>query len=162
MQPPATPAAGPTDDKPPALEVVDLVLEYPGRGRVPAFRAVDHVSFSVPPGEILGLVGESGSGKSTIGRAVASLLPITDGSIKIAGRDIKGLTQRELMPMRRKVAIVFQDPASSLNPRMTIGESIGEPLFLHEKLRKGALAGRVEESAGFGPASARLPVPVPA
>ena len=135
------------DDRPTdwALEVVDLVLEYPGRGRVPPFRAVDGVSFKVPQGEILGLVGESGSGKSTIGRAVASLLPITDGSIKIAGRDIKGLSQRELMPMRRKVAIVFQDPASSLNPRMTIGESIGEPLFLHEKLRKGALAGRVEK-----------------
>ena len=135
------------DDRPTdwALEVVDLVLEYPGRGRVPPFRAVDGVSFKVPQGEILGLVGESGSGKSTIGRAVASLLPITDGSIKIAGRDIKGLSQRDLMPMRRKVAIVFQDPASSLNPRMTIGESIGEPLFLHEKLRKGALAGRVEK-----------------
>ena len=96
-------------------------------------------------GEILGLVGESGSGKSTIGRAVASLLPVTGGSIKIAGTEIKGLTQKQLMPMRRKVAIVFQDPASSLNPRMTIGESIGEPLFLHEKLRKGALAGRVEQ-----------------
>jgi peptide/nickel transport system ATP-binding protein len=128
----------------PALEVVDVVLEYPGRGRVPAFRAVDKVSFAIPQGEVLGLVGESGSGKSTIGRAVASLLPITDGSIKVAGTDIKGLSQRELKPMRRKVAIVFQDPASSLNPRMTIGESIGEPLYLHEKLRKGALAGRVE------------------
>jgi peptide/nickel transport system ATP-binding protein len=128
-----------------ALDLVDVVLEYPGRGRVPPFRAVDGVSFSVPSGEILGLVGESGSGKSTIGRAVASLLPVTGGSIKIAGTEIKGLTQKQLMPMRRKVAIVFQDPASSLNPRMTIGESIGEPLFLHEKLRKGALAGRVEQ-----------------
>jgi peptide/nickel transport system ATP-binding protein len=124
--------------------VVDLVLEYPGRGRVPPFRAVDQVSFSVPQGEILGLVGESGSGKSTIGRAVASLLPVAAGSISIAGTDIKGLSQKALMPMRRRVAIVFQDPASSLNPRMTIGESIGEPLFLHEKLRKGALAERVE------------------
>jgi len=128
-----------------ALDLVDVVLEYPGRGRVPPFRAVDGVSFSVPHGEILGLVGESGAGKSTIGRAVASLLPVTTGSIKIAGTEIKGLTQKQLMPMRRKVAIVFQDPASSLNPRMTIGESIGEPLFLHEKLRKGALAGRVEK-----------------
>ncbi|MGS0688439.1 ABC transporter ATP-binding protein [Nakamurella sp. GG22] len=128
----------------PALEVVDLVLEYPGRGRVPAFRAVDKVSFAIPQGEVLGLVGESGSGKSTIGRAVASLLPITEGSINIGGTDIKGMSQRDLMPMRRKVAIVFQDPASSLNPRMTIGESIGEPLFLHEKLRKAELAGRVE------------------
>jgi peptide/nickel transport system ATP-binding protein len=137
----ATAAKGET----PALEVVDLILEYPGRGRVPPFRAVEGVSFSVPPGEILGLVGESGSGKSTIGRAVASLLPVTGGSIKIAGNDIKGLTQKQLMPMRRKVAIVFQDPASSLNPRMSIGESIGEPLFLHEKLRKAELAGRVEK-----------------
>ncbi len=131
-------------DEEPALEVTDLVLEYPGRGRVPAFRAVDGVSFAVPRGEVLGLVGESGSGKSTIGRAVASLLPITGGSIRIAGAEIKGLSQKELMPLRRKVAIVFQDPASSLNPRMTIGESIGEPLFLHEKLRKAELAGRVE------------------
>jgi len=130
--------------KPLALHVVDLVLEYPGRGRVPPFRAVDQVSFSVPQGELIGLVGESGSGKSTIGRAVASLLPVAAGSITIAGTDIKGLSQKALMPMRRKVAIVFQDPASSLNPRMTIGESIGEPLFLHEKLRKGALAERVE------------------
>ena len=128
-----------------ALEVTDLILEYPGRGRVPPFRAVEGVSFSVPPGEILGLVGESGSGKSTIGRAVASLLPVTGGSIKIAGKDIKGLSQKELMPMRRKVAIVFQDPASSLNPRMSIGESIGEPLFIHEKLRKAELSGRVEQ-----------------
>jgi peptide/nickel transport system ATP-binding protein len=138
--PPAPDGTG----KPLALEVIDLVLEYPGRGRVPPFRAVDQVSFSVPQGEILGLVGESGSGKSTIGRAVASLLPVAAGSISIAGTDIKGLSQKALMPMRRKVAIVFQDPASSLNPRMTIGESIGEPLFLHEKLRKGALAERVE------------------
>src|SRR6476469_1766101 len=137
----ATTAKGET----PALDVVDLILEYPGRGRVPPFRAVEGVSFSIPPGEILGLVGESGSGKSTIGRAVASLLPVTGGSIKIAGKDIKGLTQKQLMPMRRKVAIVFQDPASSLNPRMSIGESIGEPLFLHEKLRKAELAGRVEK-----------------
>ncbi len=128
-----------------ALEVQDLVLEYPGRGRVPAFRAVDGVSFKVRQGEILGLVGESGSGKSTIGRAIAGLLPITEGTVEIAGTNIAGLSPKQLMPMRRKVAIVFQDPASSLNPRMTIGESIGEPLFLHEKLRKGELAQRVEK-----------------
>ncbi len=145
----------------PALDVVDLVLEYPGRGRVPAFRAVDKVSFSIPQGEVLGLVGESGSGKSTIGRAVASLLPITEGSITIAGTDIKGMSQRQLKPMRRKVAIVFQDPASSLNPRMTIGESIGEPLYLHEKLRKAELAGRVEGSAGFRAVAPGLPVSLP-
>ena len=106
---------------------------------------MDGVSFSVRQGEILGLVGESGSGKSTIGRAVASLLPITEGTVVIAGTNIAGLSPKQLMPMRRRTAIVFQDPASSLNPRMTIGESIGEPLFLHEKLRKGQLAQRVEQ-----------------
>ncbi len=127
-----------------ALEVRDLILEYPGRGRVPPFRAVDGVSFKVRQGEILGLVGESGSGKSTIGRAIAGLLPITGGTVEIAGTDIAGLSPKQLMPMRRRVAIVFQDPASSLNPRMTIGESIGEPMYLHEKLRKGELAQRVE------------------
>jgi len=128
----------------PALEISNLVLEYPGRGRVPAFRAVDDVSFSIAPGDMLGLVGESGSGKTTIGRAVVSLLPVTSGSVKIAGTDIAGLKNKQLLPMRRKVAIVFQDPAASLNPRMSIGESIGEPLFLHEKLRKVELNNRVE------------------
>ncbi|RIJ77811.1 ABC transporter ATP-binding protein [Nakamurella silvestris] len=131
-------------DAVPALEISNLVLEYPGRGRVPAFRAVDDVSFSIAPGDMLGLVGESGSGKTTIGRSVVSLLPITSGSVKIAGVDIAGLKNKQLRPMRRKVAIVFQDPAASLNPRMSIGESIGEPLYLHEKLRKVELNTRVE------------------
>ena len=128
-----------------ALDLRDLVIEYAGRGRTPAFRAVDDVSFSVAPGEVVGLVGESGSGKTTIGRAVVGLLPVTSGTVSIAGADIAGLSKRDLRPLRRRSAIVFQDPAASLNPRMTIGESIGEPLFLHERLRKGALDRRVEE-----------------
>ncbi|GAA2726980.1 ABC transporter ATP-binding protein [Cellulomonas aerilata] len=129
----------------PALDLRNLVIEYPGRGRTPAFRAVDDVSFSVAPGEVVGLVGESGSGKTTIGRAVVGLLPVTSGTVSIAGADIAGLSKRELKPLRRRSAIVFQDPAASLNPRMTIGESIGEPLLLHEGLRKAPLDRRVEE-----------------
>ncbi|GAA1997484.1 ABC transporter ATP-binding protein [Nakamurella flavida] len=139
------PRREPAADTVPALEIRNLVIEYPGRGRrVPAFRAVDDVSFSIGPGEILGLVGESGSGKTTIGRAVASLLPTTAGEIRIAGTNIRGLSQKQLRPMRKRVAIVFQDPASSLNPRMTIGESIGEPLRLHTPLRGKDLDGKVE------------------
>ncbi len=127
-----------------ALSVRNLVLEYTGRGRVPAFRAVDDVSFAVRPGEVMGLVGESGSGKTTIGRAVAGLLPISGGSVSVGGVELSGLSQKQLRPLRRKVAIVFQDPAASLNPRMSIGESIGEPLHLHEKLRRKDLDHRVE------------------
>ncbi|WP_206426096.1 dipeptide ABC transporter ATP-binding protein [Nakamurella antarctica] len=129
----------------PALKVSNLTIEYPGRGRVPAFRAVEGVSFSIEQGQVMGLVGESGSGKTTIGRAVAALLPVTSGSVEVAGTEIKGLTQKQLRPLRSKCAIVFQDPAASLNPRMSIGESIGEPLYLHEKLRKSALNARVEQ-----------------
>jgi peptide/nickel transport system ATP-binding protein len=142
---PGPPAHGAASSVPNALDLRGLVVEYPGRRRTPAFRAVDDVSFSVAPGEVLGLVGESGSGKTTIGRAVVGLLPVTSGSVSIAGADIAGLSKRELKPLRRRSAIVFQDPAASLNPRMTIGESIGEPLFLHERLRKAALDRRVEE-----------------
>jgi peptide/nickel transport system ATP-binding protein len=141
------PAAAPSDAEPgpvPALTIRNLVLEYPGRGRIPAFRAVDDVSFTVAPGEVLGLVGESGSGKTTIGRAVAGLLPIAGGSVAVGGTELGGLSSKQLRPLRRKVAIVFQDPAASLNPRMSIGESIGEPLYLHEKLRRRDLDRRVE------------------
>ncbi|MEO5834004.1 MAG: ABC transporter ATP-binding protein [Nakamurella sp.] len=128
----------------PALQVENLVLEYAGRGRIPAFRAVDGVSFTIAPGEVLGLVGESGSGKTTIGRAVAGLLPIAGGSVAVGGVELAGLNQKQWRPLRRKVAIVFQDPAAALNPRMSIGESIGEPLYLHEKLRRRELDARVE------------------
>jgi peptide/nickel transport system ATP-binding protein len=129
----------------PALELENVAIEYPGRGRTPAFRAVEGVSLSIAPGEVVGLVGESGSGKTTVGRAVVSLLPVAEGHVRVGGTDIAGLSRKELLPLRRRSAIVFQDPGSSLNPRMTIGESIGEPLFLHEKLRRAALDRRVEE-----------------
>ncbi len=129
----------------PVLEVTDLVIEYPKRGRIPAFRAVDGVTFDIKPGEILGLVGESGSGKTTVGRAAIGLLPVHSGSIKLLGDEIAGADMKKLRAIRQHTGIVFQDPASSLNPRLPIGESIGEPLFL-AKLAKGEeLDKRVED-----------------
>ncbi|EYR63875.1 hypothetical protein N866_17575 [Actinotalea ferrariae CF5-4] len=129
----------------PALEAVDMVLEYPGRGRVPAFRAVDEISFTIGKGEVVGLVGESGSGKTTVGRAVVGLLPVTGGSLTVAGTEMKGIGAKALRDVRRDVSIVFQDPGSSLNPRLPIGESIGEPLKLRKLLKGAALDRRVEE-----------------
>jgi len=109
----------------PVLEVVDLVKHF---GPV---RAVDGVSLTVGPGEVVGLVGESGSGKSTLGRCVTRLVPITGGTVRINGRDIGHLSRRALRPLRRDFNIVFQDPSSSLNPRMTVGGIVAEPLRLH-------------------------------
>ena len=129
----------------PVLEVTDLVIEYPKRGRIPAFRAVDVISFSIQPGEILGLVGESGSGKTTVGRAAIGLLPVHEGSIKVLGEEIAGASMAKLRSIRKHTGIVFQDPASSLNPRLPIGESIGEPLFLAGEAKGEELNRRVEE-----------------
>ncbi len=130
--------------EPPVLVVENLVLEYPKRGNQPIFRAVDDVSFTLAPGEVMGLVGESGSGKTTIGRAVVGLLPVAGGRLEVAGINMKGARPKDLKPLRTKVGIVFQDPGSSLNPRLPIGESIGEPLYLHQKLRGKELSNRVE------------------
>jgi peptide/nickel transport system ATP-binding protein len=129
----------------PVLEVTNLVIEYPKRGRIPAFRAVDDLTFQIQPGEILGLVGESGSGKTTVGRAAIGLLPVHSGSIKILGTEIAGAMPRDLKEIRRHTGIVFQDPASSLNPRLPIGESIGEPLFLAKEAKGAELNKRVED-----------------
>jgi ABC-type glutathione transport system ATPase component len=122
-----------------ALEVDNLVKHF---GPV---RAVDGVSLAVAPGEVLGLVGESGSGKSTLGRCVVRLLPVTDGAVRINGRDIAGLSRRRLRPLRRDFNIVFQDPASSLNPRMTVGDIVREPLRLHGIGTAASCRGRVDE-----------------
>lgn len=129
----------------PRLKLENVSIDYPKRGRIPAFRAVEGVSLEVYPGEILGLVGESGSGKTTIGRAAIGLLPVAEGKLWSVGTDISKLSGRELNPIRRKTGIVFQDPASSLNPRMPIGESIGEPMFLAGVARGDELAKRVED-----------------
>jgi peptide/nickel transport system ATP-binding protein len=138
------PAATVEEAAKPIVEMRDLVLEYPKRGSQPVFRAVDGVSLSIGQGEVVGLVGESGSGKTTIGRAVVGLLPVAGGSLEVAGVDMVGAKKRDLRPLRRQVGIVFQDPGSSLNPRLPIGESIGEPLYLHEQLRGRELNERVE------------------
>ena len=138
------PAAVATDGRPAIVEMRDLVLEYPKRGSQPVFRAVDGVDLTIRQGEVVGLVGESGSGKTTIGRAVVGLLPVVGGTLDVAGVDMGKARAKDLRPLRSQVGIVFQDPGSSLNPRLPIGESIGEPLFLHAKLRGKQLDERVE------------------
>ncbi|HEX3041902.1 MAG TPA: ATP-binding cassette domain-containing protein [Solirubrobacterales bacterium] len=118
----------------PLLEVTDLVKHFPiKRGilidrEVDQVRAVDGVSFQVQRGETLGLVGESGSGKSTACRAVLQLIEPTSGSIKFEGREIAGLGQRQMRPLRREMQMIFQDPYASLNPRKRVGQIVGDPL----------------------------------
>jgi peptide/nickel transport system ATP-binding protein len=129
----------------PVLKLENITIAYPKRGRVPEFVAVKNVSLEIYPGEILGLVGESGSGKTTIGRAAIGLIPIKEGKLEIVGRDISRASAKELFSIRRHTGIVFQDPASSLNPRLPIGESIGEPLYLAGEAKGDALAHRVED-----------------
>ncbi len=129
----------------PVLRITDVDIEYPKRGRIPAFKAVQDFSLEIYPGEIVGLVGESGSGKTTIGRASIGLLPIKNGTISVAGNDISSGNTKALTQIRRHTGIVFQDPASSLNPRLPIGESIGEPLFLAKLAKGDELNRRVEE-----------------
>jgi len=126
------------------LEFKDVVIEYPGRGRVKAFRAIDGVDLTVHEGEVVGLVGESGSGKSTLGRAAIGLLPITSGTLNVTGVDLSKSTRSLVRQVHQNAGIVFQDPSSSLNPRMTIGQSIGEPLLLGKKMRGRELEREVQ------------------
>ena len=127
-----------------ALVLENVSIDYPKRGRVPAFRAVSDASLMIQPGEVMGLVGESGSGKTTIARAIVGLLPIAEGSLRVAGQDMVGVDSKDLRAVRRKLGIVFQDPGSSLNPRWPVGESIGEPLELAGRHSK-EIDKRVEE-----------------
>ena len=131
--------------KPAVLKLENVSIEYPKSGRIPAFRAVTDFSLEIFPGEIVGLVGESGSGKTTVGRAAIGLLPTVEGKIEIVGRDMTKPTPQELREIRRHTGIVFQDPVSSLNPRLPIGESIGEPLFLSGDAKGAELDKRVED-----------------
>ncbi|HEY2895803.1 MAG TPA: ATP-binding cassette domain-containing protein, partial [Gemmatimonadaceae bacterium] len=124
----------------PLLSVRDLTKHFPITGGVMrrvigAVRAVDGISFDVAPGETLGLVGESGCGKTTAGRAVLRLVEPTSGSIQVDGTEIIGLSKAEMRPYRRQMQIVFQDPFSSLNPRMVVGDIVGEPLSVHGVMR---------------------------
>jgi len=129
----------------PVLKLENVSIEYPKNGRIPAFRAVTEFSLEIFPGEIVGLVGESGSGKTTVGRAAIGLLPIAEGSIELVGQNISKPTSKELRAIRKHTGIVFQDPASSLNPRLPIGESIGEPLLLSGETKRTELDRRVED-----------------
>ena len=130
---------------PPVLEVTDLKKHFPVRKGILRRTtghvfAVDGVSFSIRAGETLGLVGESGCGKSTVGRTVLRLVEPTAGSIKLNGRDITALGRAELRPFRREMQIIFQDPFSSLDPRMSAGDIVAEPLRVHGTSRKARLA----------------------
>lgn len=132
-------------DAKPVLSMENVSIVYPKRGKVAAFTAAKNVSFEIYQGEILGLVGESGSGKTTVGRAAIGLLPVTEGSIKLIGEEIAGATQKQLRGLRQRTGVVFQDPGSSLNPRLPIGESIGEPLLLAKKAEGEKLNQIVED-----------------
>ncbi len=145
------PPPSPRGEDEPLLQVTDLVKHYSrrrslvfGREAEPV-RAVDGVSFSVRRGETLGLVGESGSGKSTLCRTALQLLEPTSGSVRFEGREIAGLSRRQMRPLRREMQIVFQDPYASLNPRKRIGQIIGEPLRLRGVARGAELRSQVRE-----------------
>jgi len=131
------------------LQVTDLTKAFPVKGRAffgghaPMLKAVDGISFDLARGETLGLVGESGCGKSTTARLILRLLEPTDGSIVLDGRDLLGCRGEQLRALRREMQIVFQDPLSSLNPRMSVGTNLAEPLRFH---RVGTRSERREEA----------------
>jgi oligopeptide/dipeptide ABC transporter ATP-binding protein len=147
----------------PLLEVRDLKTWFPIRRGILSrtvghVKAVDGVSFDLFPGKTLGLVGESGCGKTTAGRTILRLIPATDGAVRYKGEDFFAYHGKELRQLRRQMQIVFQDPVSSLNPRMTIGNIIGEPIEVHG-IAKGAakneLVASLLDRVGLDPSYAR-------
>ena len=130
----------------PVVVASDLTIEYPARFGGAAFRAVDAVSFSIAPGEVLGLVGESGSGKTTIGRAIGGLTKVTGGSLQVLGHEMLKIRERDFTPVRSRIGFVFQDPASSFNPLLTIAQCVAEPFVVHERsLSASQVRARVED-----------------
>lgn len=147
----------------PILEVRDLSVRFPAGGGLFGgakrwLHAVESVSFSIAPGEIVGLVGESGCGKTTLGRTILRLTDTRSGSVLFKGTDVTRMTEREFRPFRKKMQMIFQDPFSTLNPRMTAGESIGEALDVNglaasREIRARRIA-ELLESVGLPPDSA--------
>jgi peptide/nickel transport system ATP-binding protein/oligopeptide transport system ATP-binding protein len=153
----------PSSEKLPLLSVEHLVKHFQVGGRLfgrdgGKVKAVDGVDFTLRPGETLALVGESGCGKSTTGRLVLRLIEPDAGAVRFNGRDILGLSGGAMRALRREMQIVFQDPYASLNPRMTVGEMLAEPLAIHGLVARGARHDRVEELlrlVGLAPQHAR-------
>ena len=141
------------------LVVRNLVKHFPIGGgflggETALVKAVDGVSFTIRRGETLGLVGESGSGKSTTGYCVLQLLKPTAGSVRFMGRELTTMGRNDLRELRKEMQIVFQDPYSSLNPRMTVGTIVGEPMLVHGQGTRRAREARVRdllETVGFNP-----------
>jgi peptide/nickel transport system ATP-binding protein len=152
----ARPAAAPAETVEPALAAIDLSVTYPGRRGRSAVRALHEVTLALMPGRVLGLVGESGSGKSTMGRVAVGLLRPAAGRVTVLGVDTAQASTGELRAVRRRIGVVYQDPAASLDPLMTVGESVGEPLAVHRvaagaqlRARVGELLEAVQLPAGF-------------
>ena len=131
-------AARPEVEDEPVVIAENLEIEYPGRLGKAGFTAVNKVSFRIHEGEVLGLVGESGSGKTTIGRAIGGLTRITGGSLKVLGFEMLGMRERRFRPLRSEIGFVFQDPASSFNPLLSIAEAVAEPLVVHGRAENAA------------------------
>ncbi|MCU1490524.1 MAG: transporter ATP-binding protein [Acidimicrobiaceae bacterium] len=134
----------PVTERPLLLQIDDLAVRYRGR-RGGEVLALDGVSLGVPEGKTVGLVGESGSGKSTLGRAVLGLAPVARGSISFAGRDITHADRRDRRALSREIQVVFQDPYGSLNPTVTIGRTVAEPLRAQGDLSSADTRRRVAE-----------------
>ena len=120
----------------PLLSVIDLKTHFRTKaswmfGEKQLIKAIDGISFDIAPGEVLSLVGESGCGKSTVGRTLTHLEQATSGRALFEGRDFLVMSPNEFRPLRREIQMIFQDPFASLNPRLTIEQTLGEPLFIH-------------------------------
>ncbi len=146
LTPAQRPRAATTREETPIVQASSLCVTFPGRLGRPAVQAVRQVTFAIQPGEVLGLVGESGSGKTTISRAVAGLASPTSGSLQVLGQEMLGARERVIRPLRPNIGFVFQDPATSFNPKLTIRDCVAEPLRVHRpNLREGEVRARVTE-----------------
>jgi len=127
----------------PLLEIESVKVHFARRSS--CIRAVDGVDLSLAEGEVLGLVGESGCGKTTLARAVMRLTPLTAGRIRFEGKDLASLTRRAMNRFRPRLQMIFQDPYSSLNPRMTVYDTLAEPLRVHGRMVRREVVGRVAQ-----------------